>query len=140
MIISLADGGDNGGVQAPTPRPVQDGKERTPRSQPPPLRSLVPPKPNPPQIDNRPHGFNGSMAGDQQQGGFFQGAPPPNIPQGGNANDLKDGRGNKLPPPPTLAPQFTQIPGNFYGGDSNNHGQGYGWQQDKRDAFGNGQD
>ncbi|GKE04869.1 E3 ubiquitin protein ligase HAKAI [Tanacetum coccineum] len=206
-------------VQAPTPRPVQDGEERTPRSQPPPLRPLVQPKLNPPQTDNRPHGFDGSMAGDQQQGiipqasyaqyplnalqppnfvvpvnpnvmgptsfgqppyvggqapetgveqgallgypqpwnvgpngapfdpsmimnqgGFFQGAPPPNIAQGGNANDLRDGRGNLLPPPPTLAPQFTQMPGNFYGGDSNNHGQGYGWQQDKRDSFGNGQD
>ncbi|GKC79984.1 E3 ubiquitin protein ligase HAKAI [Tanacetum coccineum] len=138
-------------VQAPTPRPVQDGEERTPRSQPPPLRPLVQPKLNPPQTDNRPHGFDGSMAGDQQQGiipqasyaqyplnalqppnfvclsiqlcepgallgfqqpwnvcycqnvphfdpsmimnqgGFFQGAPPPNIAQGGNANDLRDG-------------------------------------------------
>lgn len=205
-------------VQAPTPRPVQDGEERTPRSQPPP-RPLVQPKLNQPQTDNRPHGFDGPMAGDQQQGiisqapyaqyplnalqppnfvvpvnpnvmgptsfgqppyvggqapeagveqgallgypqpwnvgpngapfdpsmimnqgGFFQGTPPPNIAQGGNANDLRDGRGNLLPPPPTLAPQFTQMSGNFYGGDSNNHGQGYGWQQDKRDSFGNGQD
>lgn len=201
-------------VQAPTPRPVQDGEDRTPRPQPqPPVRPLMQPNPN------QTHGFDapcpmhiqqqnfeypmnalqsssfvvpinpnvmgpasfsqplyagqqapevgveqGSLLGYPQpwnvgpngapfdpsmmmnQGGFFQGGPPSNIPQGGNAND---GRGSILvanpslppPPPPPLPPPFTQMPGSFFGGgDPSQHGQGYGWQQDKRDSFGNGQD
>ena len=71
------------------------------------------------------------------QGGFFQGT---------NGKDLRDGRGvlaatPSLPPPlPPLPPPFTQMGGGFFGGDTSNHGQGYGWQQDKRDGFGNGQD
>nr|XP_043609877.1 E3 ubiquitin-protein ligase HAKAI homolog [Erigeron canadensis]XP_043609878.1 E3 ubiquitin-protein ligase HAKAI homolog [Erigeron canadensis] len=193
-------------VQAPTPRPVQDSEDRTPRPQPqPPVRPLIQPNPNPPhgfdgptpmQIQQQnfeypmntlqppnfvlpvnPHvmgpglfgqplypGQQASEAGVEQgsllgypqpwnvgpngvlfdpsmmmnQGGFFQGGPPSNIPQGGNANP------SLPPPPPPLPPAFAQIPGNFYGGgDSSHHGQGppgYSWPQDKRDGFGNGQD
>lgn len=192
-------------VQAPTPRPVQDGEDRTqPRSQPQPQpqplsRPLIQPNLNP-----QPNGMNplqppyveypmntlqppnfvvpvnpnvmgttsfsqplyvgpqtqeagveqGTLMGYPQpwnvgpngapfdpsmmmnQGGFFQGGPPPhlNIPLVGNGN-------NDSRQPPPLPPPFTQMPGGtFFAPDSSHHGQGYVWQQDKRDSFGNGQD
>lgn len=163
-------------VQAPTPRPVQDGEDRTHRLQPlqPPMvrPPLMHPKPNP-----QPHGFDGpagyeypmnplpppnfvvpvnAMGGPGSYGqpmyvGPPEGGPWNGVPfdpsmmmnqggffQGGNGSDLRDGRGilaanPSLPPPP---PPFVQMPGGFYGGDMGQHGQGYGWQQDK--GFGNG--
>ncbi|KAI3666979.1 hypothetical protein L6452_42020 [Arctium lappa] len=218
-------------VQAPTPRPVQDGEDRGQRSQPP-VRPLIQPKPSPQSMDNRPHGFDGQTpmhlqqqnfetAGGQQQGIMSQSPYPeypmtalqppnfavpvnPNVmgpasfgqplyvspqgPEGGmeqgslmgypqpwnvgpngapfdptsmmmNQGNLdhgrvgffqgangKDSRGilaatpSLPPPPPPLPPPFTQIPGGFFSGDTSHHGQGYGWQQDKRDGFGNSQD
>ncbi|KAJ9565415.1 hypothetical protein OSB04_001381 [Centaurea solstitialis] len=78
------------------------------------------------------------------QGGLDHGRPGGGFFQGTNG---KDSRGvlsatpsSLPPPPPPLPPPFTQMPGGFFGGDTSHHGQGYGWHQDKRDGFGNGQD
>ncbi|KAI7735242.1 hypothetical protein M8C21_028373 [Ambrosia artemisiifolia] len=80
--------------------------------------------------------FDPSMI--MNQGGFFQGGMPS---QGVNGNDGRSGgimaTNPSLPPPLPAQP----MPfGNFHGGDSSHPGMGYGWQQDKRDSFGNGQD
>lgn len=187
-------------VQAPTPRPVQDSEDRTHRLQPlqpPMVRPAMQPKPNPQQMDTRPHGFDGPGPGPYDYPMNMNPLPPPNfvVPvnpnlmgpasfgqpmyeagpwnvgpnggpfdpsmmmmnqgggmdhgrvgffQGGNGNDMRDGRGilaanpSLPPPPPPMPPPFVQMPGGFYGGDMGQHGQGYGWQQDKRDGFGNG--
>ncbi|CAH1418615.1 unnamed protein product [Lactuca virosa] len=87
--------------------------------------------------------FDPSMMMNQGGGGggvgFFQGG----LLQGGNGvgvgNDLRDGRGILPPPPPPF------VGGGYFGGgggDMGQHGQGqgYGWQQEKRDAFNGGQD
>ncbi|KAI3811825.1 hypothetical protein L1987_21557 [Smallanthus sonchifolius] len=183
-------------VQAPTPRPAQDGEDRTQRSQLQPLiRPPIQPHPNPPhgfdgatpmhiQQPNfdypvtalQPPGFvvpvnpnvmgpgsfgqplypqqvpeagveQGSLLGYPQswnagpngqpfdpsmimnQGGFFQGLPS----QGVNGSGGIMAANPPLQPPPPQPLPF----GNFHGGDSS---QGYGWPQDKRDGFGNGQD
>ncbi|KAK9057809.1 hypothetical protein SSX86_022647 [Deinandra increscens subsp. villosa] len=78
--------------------------------------------PQPWNVGPNGQAFDPSMI--MNQVGFFQGGPPS---QGVNAN---------TPAPPPVPLPF----GNFHGGDSSHRGQGYGWQQDKREGFGNGQD
>ncbi|KAL4587284.1 hypothetical protein LXL04_000152 [Taraxacum kok-saghyz] len=168
-------------VQAPTPRPVQDGEDRTQTQrlqplQPPMVRPLMHPRP----VDTRPHGFDGyeypiplpppnfvvpgnpnvmgpgsfgqpMYVGPPPEGGLWnggvfdpsmmmnQGGGGGGFYQGGNGND---GRGI-LAANPGVPPPFVQMPGGgYFGGDmmGQQHGQsqGYGWQQDTRDGFGNG--
>lgn len=85
--------------------------------------------------------MNQGMSDSQGRVGFFQGdygrnqgvspssMPHPQPMQGGNAMDSRDGKGilapQPLPPPPPPMPR---------------DGRGFGWQHDKRDSFGSGQD
>lgn len=67
--------------------------------------------------------------------------------QGGNAMDTREGRGMLAPPqplsfPPPPPPHLSQHKRDkFYSGDMGRDGQGgFGWQQEKHDSFGRGQD
>lgn len=66
--------------------------------------------------------------------------------QGSNALDLRDTKGilapqpSTLPPPPPLPPHALHNQGKFYSSDVGRDGQGFGWQHEKRNSFGSGQD
>ncbi|KAK9069322.1 hypothetical protein SSX86_013438 [Deinandra increscens subsp. villosa] len=174
-------------VQAPTPRPAQDGERSQPQPQPP-IRPLIQPPhgfdgPAPMHIQRpgfdypvtalQPPGFivplnpnvmgpgsfsqplyvghqvpeagqswnvgpNGQPSMIMNQGGFFQGGVPS---QGVNSDDGRSG--GTMAANSSLAAQLPSQPlpfGNFHGGGDSSHlGAGYGWQEEKRDGFGNGQ-
>nr|DAD19966.1 TPA_asm: hypothetical protein HUJ06_021429 [Nelumbo nucifera] len=110
--------------------------------------------PNPPDSQGRVAFFQGDY-------GRFPGGKPLNAPplpppgnkglepmQGGSALDHKDSKGIlapqplSLPPPPPPPPHLSQLKrAKFSGsGDMGWDGQGYGWQNEKRDSFGSGQE
>uniref|UniRef100_A0A5B6ZP24 RING-type E3 ubiquitin transferase n=1 Tax=Davidia involucrata TaxID=16924 RepID=A0A5B6ZP24_DAVIN len=101
----------------------------------------------------------GRVAFFQGDYGRNQGVLPSNLPhplanrvmepvQGGNAMDPRDGKGILAPqplplppPPPPPPPHLSQLKrGKFYSSDMSRDGQGFGWQHEKRDSFGSGQD
>ncbi|XP_076938480.1 E3 ubiquitin-protein ligase HAKAI homolog [Bidens hawaiensis] len=177
-------------VQAPTPKPAQDGDRSQPQ---PPVRPLIQPPVNP--NPNPPHGFDGSNPLHVQQPSFEypvtalqppgfvvpvnpsvmgpgsfgqpvyigQQAPEAGVEQGsllgypqrwnvgpnGQPFDtsmvmnqggfFQGGLPSQVANPAQPPPQPMPFAG-FHGGDPSHVGMGYGWQQDKRDSFGNGQD
>lgn len=108
----------------------------------------------------------GNASDPQGRGAFFQGdygrnpgslpSNPPLPPlankgmeptQGSAAMDPRDGKGIlaqpplPLPPPPPPPPHLSQLKrAKFFSGDTSRDGQGFGWQQEKHDSFGSGQD
>ncbi|XAR55200.1 hypothetical protein NMG60_11035197 [Bertholletia excelsa] len=99
-----------------------------------------------------------NMPDAQERAAFFQGeygrniaVLPPSMPpvQGSNAMDPRDGKGilapqpvSFPPPPPPLPPHMSQHQGGdkSYSSDMGRDGRGFGWQHEKRDGFGSGQD
>lgn len=177
-------------VQAPTPKPAQDGDRSQPQ---PPVRPLIQPPVNP--NPNPPHGFDGSNPLHVQQPSFEypvtalqppgfvvpvnpsvmgpgsfgqpvyigQQAPEAGVEQGSllgypqpwnvgpngqpfdpsmvmNQGGFFQGGLPSQVANPTQPPPQPMAFGGFHGGDASHVGMGYGWQQDKRDGFGNGQD
>ncbi|XP_065853131.1 E3 ubiquitin-protein ligase HAKAI homolog [Euphorbia lathyris] len=93
--------------------------------------------------------------------GFYQGEygrnqgmmppPPPSANKGGEAvqgGNIMEGKGilapqpfsHPLPPPPPLHHSSQPKRGKYYSGDMGHDGQGFGWQHENRDGYGNVQE
>ncbi|PSS32667.1 E3 ubiquitin-protein like [Actinidia chinensis var. chinensis] len=109
--------------------------------------------PNVPDPQGRPEFFQGNY-------GLNAGVLPSNMPPpsstnkmmepvpGGNAMDPRDGKGILAPPPlpfpplpPTPPPHLSQHKrDNSYSDEMGRNGRSFGWQHEKHDGFGSGQD